>query len=84
MMVVMGNFAFTADTRACFLCAHGGVTVWRSSGGALQSNASYQVRGFNGFACSFEDDLKDLLRESDNKTTCIAARVTTATVQCSL
>lgn len=58
MMLLMGNFAFTADTRACFLCAHGGVTV----------------RGFNGFACSFEEDLTELLEQSGNKTTCIAAR----------
>eukprot|EP00658_Telonema_sp_P-2_P036196 TRINITY_DN26231_c0_g1_i3.p1 TRINITY_DN26231_c0_g1~~TRINITY_DN26231_c0_g1_i3.p1 ORF type:complete len:391 (+),score=103.53 TRINITY_DN26231_c0_g1_i3:131-1303(+) len=58
MILVMGNFAFTADTRACFLCSHD----------------PENVRGFNGFACSFEEDLKDLLRDSGNQTTCIAAR----------
>jgi len=58
MMLFMGNFAFTADTRRCLLCAHGGVTV----------------RGFNGFACSFEEDLKEMLHDSGNRTTCIAAQ----------
>lgn len=58
MMLVMGRFAFTADTRSCFLCAH----------------EAPSVRGFNGFACSFEEDLKEMLAASDNKTTCIAAR----------
>merc|ERR1711865_850947 len=58
MMLVMGRFAFTADTRSCFLCAH----------------EAPSVRGFNGFACSFEEDLKEMLEASDNKTTCIAAR----------
>eukprot|EP00656_Telonema_subtile_P057862 TRINITY_DN9622_c0_g1_i1.p1 TRINITY_DN9622_c0_g1~~TRINITY_DN9622_c0_g1_i1.p1 ORF type:complete len:423 (-),score=101.40 TRINITY_DN9622_c0_g1_i1:141-1409(-) len=58
MVLFMGNFAFTADTRRCFICAHGGVTV----------------RGFNGFACSFEDDLKELLDQTSNQTTCIAAQ----------
>jgi len=58
MVLVVGRFCFTADTRVCLICAH----------------EIENVRGFSGWACSFDDDLKDLLRESDNRTTCIAAR----------